>query len=115
MTDNINLIKTSSSVEPSFSWSPADTHTFTLHTGDVVVPAALANTFLTFTATVGIFDPTGLLSIVEYRWDFGDGTQAFGQSIGHTYVVANFDAFTVLRVRDNLGRFWYSRQQMYLH
>ncbi|MDG6774815.1 S8 family serine peptidase [Thiomicrorhabdus sp. ZW0627] len=48
----------------------------------------------------GSYDPDG--SIVGYDWDFGDGTQASGQNVQHTYQSGgSFNA--VLTVTDNGG------------
>ena len=44
----------------------------------------------------------GLTEIVEYRWDFGDGSMATGSSVEHTYAIA--DTYTVtLVVEDDAG------------
>jgi PKD repeat protein len=45
-------------------------------------------------------DPDG--SIVDYRWDFGDGGLGFGRSVNHTYFSPGFYTAT-LTVFDNQG------------
>lgn len=95
-----------------------------------------ANTFrasiagpITFTATASGFDWTQLqqgvvsptatavavaLGAVEFFWDFGDGTQALGQVVTHTYKAVAPDIQVSLRVTDAYGRAYYARKQMYL-
>lgn len=70
------------------------------------------NTLLTFTANLVI--PVNL-SIIEYRWDFGDGGVAFGPSAGHTYLVAASQTRTTLTVKDNLGRSFYRHRYLMLY
>lgn len=80
-----------------------------------------ANTFyaqlgvpLTFTATVTL-PLTFSESITEYYWDFGDGTEAWGNPATKTYVAAGPDTQAILRVTDTLGRKYYCRKQMYFN
>ena len=50
------------------------------------------------------YDPDG--TIVEYRWDFGDGTTAVGQVVQHVYTTAHgsgWRAHVVLTVVDDDG------------
>lgn len=115
MTDVVTTFGiTPSYVELSFSWTPATTYVF----NSVNYPAAAHNTLLTFTATTTIDsqgnDFGGPLTIVEYRWDFGDGVFGYGNGATHTYNQPYFNARTALRVTDSKGRFWYCRAQMYL-
>lgn len=73
--------------------SQAPTPSFTadfLHTGETS----------TFDASASV-DPDG--TIVSYAWDFGDGNNASGQVVNHSYV--NSGLYTVtLTVTDNNGR-----------
>lgn len=43
-------------------------------------------------------------AIVEYFWDFGDGTTAFGSAVSHTYA-AEGDYVVILKVTDDAGSF----------
>jgi hypothetical protein len=67
-----------------------------------------ANTLLTFTATA--IAPGGVV-ILEYKWDFGDGTIGYGSSVAHTYTVASYQTQATLVVTDSLNR-RYSRAQV---
>lgn len=58
------------------------------------------NTLLTFTATVEPFEGA---EIVRYRWDFGDGTEAYGPTTTKTYRVPNQTAQVSLQVLDSNG------------
>jgi hypothetical protein len=58
------------------------------------------NTLLTFTATVEPFEGA---VIVRYRWDFGDGTEAYGPTTTKTYRVSNQTAQASLQVLDSNG------------
>src|SRR4051794_37172061 len=57
------------------------------------------NQLITFVANADDSD-----SIVQYRWDLGDGIIQYGQTVGHTYVVPNPSLTVKLEVMDNLGR-----------
>lgn len=61
------------------------------------------NTLLTFTAT--IVSGTNTANIVEYYWDFGDGTEASTTSntVTHTYKTATLDTIAHVRTRDANG------------
>jgi hypothetical protein len=59
------------------------------------------NTPLTFTATATL--PTGLV-IVEYKWDFGDGTIGFGATVAHQYLAANYATQVALNVLMSNGK-----------
>lgn len=121
MTDNINTpVSTPSSVEVSFAWTPSGTYTYAAPNGIIITaPNAEAGVPLTFTAATTIdnqgVDISGPLTIIEYRWDFGDGVIGYGTPVTHVYQMANFGAQTVLRVTDSQGRRWYCRAQMYLY
>lgn len=119
MTEILSDIITPSYVELSFTWTPAGTFTYTAPAGLVLsAPSASHNTLLTFTAATTIDsqgnDLTGPLTIIEYRWDFGDGVYGYGNGATHTYTLQNIQAATKLRVTDSQGRYWFTRQQMYL-
>jgi hypothetical protein len=49
--------------------------------------------------------PPGV-TILEYRWDFGDGHVGHGPTVTHTYEVADPDTEISLTVLDSLGREW---------
>jgi hypothetical protein len=120
MTAAINgVLLTPSLIELSFAWTPEHTYTYTAPNGQVITaPSAAVNTMLTFTATTRISnqgnDITGNLTIIEYRWDFGDGVVGYGNPVGHTYKITNFQAQAALRVTDSKGRQWFTRAQLYL-
>lgn len=115
---------TPSAVLVTFGWTPAGTFTYTAPDSIVMTaPSAAVNTSLTFTTTttittattiIGTTEPSGPLTLIELRWDFGDGVIAYGNSATHTYKLANPNAQTVLRVTDSKGRYWFSRATMYL-
>lgn len=63
-------------------------------------PSAAPGVPLTFDAT-GSVDPDGD-ALVEYRWDFGDGTEDFGATVVHTFAAAGSYPVT-LRVLDATG------------
>lgn len=88
----------------TFSW-PALTRP---EDSAVTVPAAkyvAPSTELTFTATV-----TGLrgATVSRYHWRFGDGTEALGQTVTHTYKYTPASVDVHLEVVDSLGRSTYS-------
>ena len=56
------------------------------------------NTPVTFTAQVIV--PAGVF-IVEYAWNFGDGTKGYGPSVAHTYTVASGLTSVSLTVTDS--------------
>lgn len=119
MTETLSDLITPSGVAVSFSFTPAGTFTYTSPSGLVLsAPSAAHNTSLTFTATATIYnqgsDLTGPLTIIEYRWDFGDGVYGYGNGATHTYKLQNVQAVTKLRVTDSKGRQWFTRAQMYL-
>ena len=60
---------------------------------------AHAGTAITFDAS-GSFDPDGTIS--TYFWDFGDGTNASGRTVSHTYT-GGTDRIVTLTVTDNAG------------
>lgn len=70
------------------------------------------NTLLSFTANLVV---PGDISIIEYRWDFGDGGVAFGPIAQHTYLVAASQTRVSLTVRDNLGRSFYRHRFLLLY
>src|SRR4051812_35168195 len=87
-----------------------------LHTGSTEYPTAAThtplNTNITFQAFVR-YDGTRRAS-VEYRWNFGDGRFGYGSLTSHIYTVPNPNVQASLRVKDDLGRSFYSRVQIYL-
>lgn len=102
-----------------FDWSPKGS-TFSFVAGGITFPYTTqadaisrpsdtryatkttpTNALLTFTANV--VPPAGL-AIIQYRWDFDDGTVAFGLTANHTYLIAIPQARVSLTVRDNIGR-----------
>lgn len=60
-----------------------------------------ANSELTFTASVRL-DPGDY--IIEYEWDFGDGTKGYGPSPKHTYKQTTVQMRVSLCVLDNHRR-----------
>jgi hypothetical protein len=59
------------------------------------------NTLLTFTALVTIpFDVT----VIEYKWDFGDGNIGYGATATHTYSAAAPQTQATLIVTDSNSR-----------
>lgn len=58
------------------------------------------NTALTFTAAIS----AGADVITEYKWDFGDGSIGYGQSIQHTYRTAVEQRAVKLTATDARGR-----------
>src|SRR4051812_48799927 len=94
---------------PDFTWSPvgaAVTYTFA---GNTYPPAGTrfqafytpVNQLITFVATVK--SDSGY-PIIEYRWDLGDGTTKYGQTVGHIYNVPNPSLTAKLEVKDSLNR-----------
>jgi hypothetical protein len=59
------------------------------------------NTLLTFTATTTL--PASLV-VVEYKWDFGDGTIGYGATVAHQYLAANFSTQVALNITTNNGK-----------
>lgn len=59
------------------------------------------NTLLTFTSSVILVPGT---SVVEYRWDFGDGEIGYGPTVTHTYQTAAPQTAAKLTVKDTLGQ-----------
>lgn len=76
------------------------------------------DTLITFTATASVSDA----DVLEYKWNFGDGTEGWGNPVTHEYSAwiddgygnYNYSVQAVLRIRDSLGRKFYARQQIYL-
>lgn len=105
-------------IQVDFAWTPVSGVPFTWLTGgnsypyttqqdavsrasDTRYAAVLTstNTALTFTATV--VTPANL-TVIEYRWDFGDGVIAYGPIVGHTYTMPSPQTAVSLVVTDNL-------------
>lgn len=94
----------------NFSWDPvgaAITYTFA---GNTYPPAGGArfdsfytpvNQVITFTASAV---PATGTSIIQYKWDMGDGNVKYGPIIGHTYTVPNQSLTCKLEVMDTLNR-----------
>ncbi len=61
------------------------------------------NSNLTFTATAVL--PAGV-TIVEYRWDFGDGTIGYGPTIIHNYLAAVPQTQVNLTATDSNRQVW---------
>jgi PKD repeat protein len=45
---------------------------------------------------------------VEWHWDFGDGTEALGQVVTHTYTAGSPEIQCTLRVTDSAGKKTYA-------
>lgn len=56
---------------------------------------------LTFTGTLTAYTP---FNIVEWYWDFGDGTNGTGNPTSHTYAFGGEDLIVHVRVTDDQGR-----------
>lgn len=103
-----------------FTWSPriaaapvqlnANTYPYTMQADAVARSSdsryASWSTFtgsdITFSASITLPKPD--LSVVEYRWLFGDGDLGFGPTVTHVYKVA-FPQLTVsLIITDTLGQ-----------
>lgn len=59
------------------------------------------DTLLTFTALTSA--PPGV-SVIEYKWNFGDGKIGYGQSVTHTYKTPAAQTSVTLRITDNKNR-----------
>jgi len=87
-SDAINVEAINRAPVPSFTYSP------------YMIPTHQTATFNASDS----YDPDG--TIVEYRWDFGDGTIAVGQVVQHVYTSAQgsgWKAPVVLTVTDDDG------------
>jgi hypothetical protein len=70
------------------------------------------NTPITFTANA---KTDALAPVIEYRWDFGDGSLGYGQSITKSFVVGNVAQTITVRVLDARGRVASSQRPMLLY
>lgn len=108
-----------------FSWSPTGPP-LTVTVGDTIYSngsvdpltridppefSTPVNTELTFEADIGLPEA---ITIIEYRWAFGDGTGGYGPSVDHTYRVPSPQTRCVLTVLDSTGRVSYAAHQMNL-
>lgn len=98
------------SVKIGISPQPGSQYNYTLagitypySTGPVSPPSYQfsTNTILTFTALVAV--DYGVF-VLDYHWKFGDGTEAYGISVDHTYVAASPETRVTLCVTDNYRR-----------
>lgn len=111
-------------VEPNFWWEPGAALTFNIgaskypyvHQVDEISRSSDArykvytnpiNEAITFDATDSeslghpkVVTPPGIF-IIEYLWDFGDGTTGRGPIISHTYKVAGAETAITLTVTDS--------------
>lgn len=69
---------------------------------------------LTFTASLHSDTALGFV-IDEWYWDFGDGTNATGQTVTHTYSVLNPNTIVHLRATDSEGRLSLASMNPMLH
>lgn len=110
-----------------FSWTPVDPTPLSVTAGGNTYPyvtqqdavvrasdsryaASLTKTNAVLTFTANVVAPSTLTPI-EYRWNFGDGTVAFGPVVTHTYIAAAPQAAVSLVVTDqNLVQ--YTRQRL---
>lgn len=67
---------------------------------------------ITFTGSVTFYENNVIP--VSWDWDFGDGNTANGQSVRHRYTIVYPFPQVVLRVTDNRGFQWATRQTMYM-
>lgn len=94
---------------PDFTWSPIGAAVTFSIAGNAYPPAGArfaayytpVNQLVTFVADVKV---DSNYPIMEYRWDMGDGTTKFGQTIGHTYSVPNPSLTCKLEVKDSINR-----------
>lgn len=56
---------------------------------------------LVFTGSIQAYSP---FNVIEWFWDFGDGTNDVGNPVSHTYAYGNADTIIHLRVTDDTGR-----------
>lgn len=57
---------------------------------------------ITFTASATLSG----VSIVTYRWDFGDGTIGYGPTATHTYLIPSQNTQVSLVATDNFSQTW---------
>lgn len=67
------------------------------------------NTTLTFTGSA-----TGGAPIVDWAWDFGDGTFGSGQVVTHSYTTLRLGILAHLTATDNLGTRAYASMNLLL-
>lgn len=93
----------------NFTWDPVGAAVTYSFAGNNYPPAGARfeafytpiNQLITFTAQV---TPATGTSIVQYRWELGDGTVKYGSIVGHTYIVPNPSLSAKLEVIDSLNR-----------
>lgn len=92
-----------------FTWDPVGAAVTFNFAGNSYPPAGArfasfytpVNQLITFTA---LATPVTGTSIVQYRWDLGDGVVKFGSIVGHTYRVPNPSLAAKLEITDSLNR-----------
>ena len=104
---------------PNFTWDPVGAPVTFNFAGNSYPPAGSrfeafytpVNQLVTFTAAVQAASGT---SIVQYKWDLGDGIVQFGPIIGHTYTVPNQSLTAKLEVTDSYNRKAYVSKLLFL-
>jgi hypothetical protein len=105
----MDTLQTVESIPPpptcGFTFSPLGP-VFTYTINSVVYPSntvheTFTNTDITFTSWV--VTPPGV-AILTYSWDFGDGNQAVGEIVHHTYIMATPQTRVSFCVTDNFRR-----------
>lgn len=109
------------SIKVDFSWTPTsaalswtvngNTYPYSTQQDAIVrgsdsrYPAVTTpnNTLLTFTAAV---TPPSGITILEYRWEWGDGEIGFGVTASHTYKVSAPETQANLIVTDSNRNVW---------
>jgi hypothetical protein len=100
-----------------FTWSPIGAPITFTFAGNSYPPVGArfaayytpVRQLVTFTAVV-----TAEIPIIEYRWNMGDGTIKFGQTVGHTYNVPNQSLTAKLEVKDTYSRKAYTSKVLLL-
>lgn len=52
--------------------------------------------------------------VIEWFWEFGDGTIGYGNPVDHQYTLSNSNTQVKLRVTDDQARKWRVEKQIYL-
>lgn len=69
---------------------------------------------MTFVASITFYDQSDRTWASEYRWDMGDGTILYGQTVTHIYYAPNKNTIAQLRVTDNHSQRHTAARVMYL-
>lgn len=113
---NLNTIPTGiPPVKPNFSWTASgplvsysvngDTYTSSLQQALINYPVPFDATDSGNNGYPKVIVPHGVF-IIEYRWDFGDGTIGYGPQPTHTFISASPDNQVTLTTIDNRGLYF---------